>query len=145
MWTPISRVNHVPFVDVKELKHRVHESQLEIEEEQRVDRVGQNWQDVARSEYEAYGLADTDEALQYAIMMSQEDGEEAELERALLAIAAAEGNSSPSSPLRSRNKSVGPGSDDEKTHDEIELEEALVMIRLAEEAENRGEPGPSHT
>ncbi len=128
-------------LDQKQMRKDVHESVRQIAAEQSFTRTMNQQNNAVRAHYDELGFDSTDEAMQYALMVSQEESgnvslEDMEMQAALDAVLAAEqgrgvvvGDNGPEPPgLSEWNMS-------QEDIEAEELREALEQIRLAEEAE----------
>ncbi len=119
--------------DQKEMRQVVHESKQQIDAEQTVTRAVNEQDNAVRAHYDELGFDSTDEALQYALMMSKEEAptvtrEDREMQQALDAVYQAE----------QEGIASGSGTASQPTQEEVEaaeLEDALEQIRLAEQRE----------
>lgn len=128
--------------DDKEFKEDILESKKSIQSELALSRAENARQSLARSELEAVGLSNTDEALQLAMMMSMEesgggsgkveDEEEKELREILKAIELAERGGSGMGGKVAEGSTSRSGDSEER-----ELQDALDAIARAESVENR--------
>jgi hypothetical protein len=131
--------------DHKEMKEDVHESKLEIAAEQSFNRAVNQQNSAVRAHYEELGFDNTDEAMQYALMVSKEESAHAEAEdrdmqRALNAVLAVEqGRLVGDVPGPSGTTGAEAWSLSQEQIEAEELRDALEQIRLAEEAEAEAE------
>jgi len=125
-------------VDLQYLHHDAAESHYEIQAENEVERVSVSHEQAHRAAMEGLGLADGDAALQYALMLSQQESESSpvlaptgsESDDELEAIRAVEEFERAEAARIAREAQT-------RQEDEDDLAEILEMIRLAEERERK--------
>ena len=144
-------------IDQNEFKEDIKQTKTELKAEQDEIRAKNERDRIAKQEYAEIGFEDTDEALQYAIMMSREEDrstadaalghseEEQEFQEMLAEIAKLEARSSRDGMVGSSSRSMQPAAENTSSRvennasgimtEEQELQIALEQIQAAEARE----------